>query len=146
MSLLTHLKSITTTSKKRVGRGYGSGKGGHTSSRGQKGQKSRGGSKIPLWFEGGQLPLIKRLPMLRGKGKLNVVRPTAEITLSEVSKMKSDIITLETLKLEKLIEKKFKKAKIINTGEITRKVTVKGLRISESAKKAISKAGGKIED
>ncbi len=146
MSLLTSISKLKTRSKKRVGRGYGSGKGGHTSSAGQKGQKSRGGAKIPLWFEGGQLPLIKRLPMLRGKGKLNVVRPTAEITLSEIEKMKSDTITLETLKLEKLIEKRFKKAKVIATGEISRKVTVKGLRVSANAKKAITKVGGKIED
>ncbi len=146
MSLLTNLFKITETSKKRVGRGYGSGKGGHTSSRGQKGQKSRGGSKIPVWFEGGQLPLIKRLPMLRGKGRLNVVRPSAEINLTEIQRMKADIITLDSLKLEKLIDIKFKKAKIIASGEITRKVTIKGLKISEAAKKAIEKVGGIIED
>ncbi|MCB9813045.1 MAG: 50S ribosomal protein L15 [Pseudomonadales bacterium] len=146
MSLLNTLSKIKSSSKKRVGRGYGSGKGGHTSSAGQKGQKSRGGAKIPLWFEGGQLPLIKRLPMLRGKGKLSVVRPTAEISLSEIQAMKADVITLDALKLEKLIEKKFKKAKIIASGEITRKVTIKGLRTSQAAKKAIEKAGGTIEN
>lgn len=146
MSLLNTLSKIKSSSKKRVGRGYGSGKGGHTSSAGQKGQKSRGGAKIPLWFEGGQLPLIKRLPMLRGKGKLSVVRPTAEISLSEIQAMKADVITLDALKLEKLIEKKFKKAKIIASGEITRKVTIKGLRTSKAAKKAIEKAGGTIEN
>ncbi|MBU0974536.1 50S ribosomal protein L15 [Patescibacteria group bacterium] len=145
MSLLNNLIKIKTTSKKRVGRGYGSGKGGHTSGRGQKGQKSRSGAKIPLWFEGGQLPLIKRIPMLRGKGKLNVVRPTAEINLTEIERMKAEIITLDALKLEKLIEKKFKKAKIIASGKIFRKVTIKGLRISQAAKKAIEKADGKIE-
>ena len=84
-------------------------------------------------------PDTKGNPMLRGKGRLNVVRPTAEITLSEVQKMKADVITLEALKLEKLIEKKFKKAKIIATGKIDRKVTIKGLRISEAAKKAIER-------
>lgn len=146
MSLLLKLLKTTETSKKRLGRGYGSGKGGHTASRGQKGQKSRGGSKIPLWFEGGQLPLIKRLPMLRGKGKLNVVRPTAEINLTEVQRMKADIITLDSLKLEKLIDKKFKKAKIIASGEITRKVTIKGLITSATAKKAIEKVGGTVEN
>ena len=146
MTLLNNLTKIKTLSKKRIGRGYGSGKGGHTSTRGQKGQKSRGGSKIPLWFEGGHLPLIKRVPMLRGKGRLNVVRPTAEITLTEVQGMKTEIVTLDALKLEKLIEEKFKKAKIIATGEISRKVTIKGLRISKAAKKAIEKAGGTVED
>ncbi|NCO12053.1 MAG: 50S ribosomal protein L15 [Candidatus Pacebacteria bacterium CG_4_10_14_3_um_filter_34_15] len=146
MSLLTNLLKITETSKKRVGHGYGSGKGGHTSTRGQKGQKSRGGSKIPVWFEGGQLPLIKRLPMLRGKGRLTVVRPSAEINLTQIQRMKTDVITLDALKLEKLIDIKFKKAKIIASGEITRKVTIKGLKISETAKKAVEKAGGIIED
>jgi large subunit ribosomal protein L15 len=146
MSLLNSLTKIKTTSKKRVGRGYGSGKGGHTSSRGMKGQKSRGGSKIPLWFEGGHLPLIKRVPMLRGKGKLNVVRPTAEITLTEIQGMKAEVITLDALKLEKLIEKKFKKAKIISTGELSRKVTIKGLKISKAAKTVVEKLGGSIED
>ena len=146
MSLLTNLIKTKDSSKKRVGRGYGSGKGGHTSAKGQKGQKSRGGAKIPLWFEGGQLPLIKRLPMLRGKGKLNVVRPTAEINLTEIERMKAEIITLDALKLEKLIESKFKKAKIIASGKISRKVTIKGLGISEAAKKAVEKAGGSIEN
>lgn len=146
MSILSTLKKITETSKKRVGRGYGSGKGGHTSSRGQKGQKSRGGSKIPLWFEGGQLPLIKRLPMLRGKGRLEVVRPAAEINLSDIQRMKADVITLDALKLEKLIDVKFKKAKIIASGEISRKVTIKGVKVSEAAKVAIEKVGGTIEN
>lgn len=146
MSLLNSLTKTKTSSSKRVGRGYGSGKGGHNSSRGQKGQKSRGGAKIPVWFEGGQLPLIKRLPMLRGKSRLNVVKPSAEITLSEVENMKADVITLEALKLEKLIEKKFKKAKIISSGKIFRKVTIKGLRISQKAKEAIEKVGGTVED
>lgn len=144
MSLLNKLTKSTTSQSKRVGRGYGSGKGGHNSTKGQKGQKSRGGAKIPLWFEGGQLPLIKRLPMLRGKGRLNVVRPTAEITLSEIENMKADTITLDTLKLEKVISPSFKKAKIIASGTLNRKVTVEGIRVTKSAAKAIEAAGGSI--
>lgn len=144
MSLLNKLTSITKKSAQRVGRGYGSGKGGHTSTRGQKGQKSRGGSKIPLWFEGGQLPLIKRLPMLRGKGKLNVVRPTAEITLTEIDNMQAETITLETLKLEKVIHPRFKKAKIIASGTLNRKVTVQGVRVTKVAAEVITKAGGTV--
>lgn len=146
MSLLNKLTSTITTAAKRVGRGYGSGKGGHTASRGQKGQKSRRGAKIPLWFEGGQLPLIKRLPMLRGKGRLNVVRPVAEVTLGDIQKMSAEVITLDTLKLEKVIDRRFKKAKIIGTGNIQRKVTVKGLKLSVQAKEAITQASGTIED
>lgn len=144
MSLLNKLNKSTSKSNKRIGRGYGSGKGGHTSSRGQKGQKSRQGAKIPLWFEGGQLPLIKRLPMLRGKGKLNVVRPTAEVTLSEVDAMKADTITLDTLKLEKVIDSKYKKAKIIASGKLSRKVTVEGVQVTKTAAEAITAAGGSV--
>jgi large subunit ribosomal protein L15 len=144
MSLMNLLTSTKTKSAKRIGRGYGSGKGGHTSTRGQKGQKSRQGANIPVWFEGGQLPLIKRLPMLRGKGRLNVVRPTAQVTLSEINNMKADVITLDTLKLEKIISPKFKKAKIIASGSINRKVKVEGIKVTSNAQLAITKAGGSV--
>ncbi len=144
MSLLSQLIKTTTTAGKRLGRGYGSGKGGHTASRGQKGYKSRQGSKVALWFEGGQLPLIKRLPMLRGKGRFNVVRPTAEVTLSEIEKMTAEVITLDALKLEKVIDVRFKKAKIIATGTLSRKVSVQGVTVSVAAKDAIEKTGGSI--
>lgn len=142
MSLLQQLTTTKNKSAKRIGRGIGSGKGGHTSSRGQKGQRSRGGAKIPLWFEGGQLPLIKRLPMLRGKGRLKSVRPVAEVTLTEIQKMKAEIISLETLKAEKIIDKRFKKAKIIATGKIDRKVTIEGVLVTAGAQKAIEALGG----
>lgn len=144
MSLLNKLISTTTKSAKRIGRGIGSGKGGHTSSRGQKGQKSRQGAKSPLWFEGGQLPLIKRLPMLRGKGRLNVVRPTAEVTLSDIDTMKADTITLDTLKLEKVVGSKFAKAKIIASGKLNRKVSVAGVKVTKTAQEAIIAAGGTV--
>jgi large subunit ribosomal protein L15 len=144
MSLLNKLTSITKTAAKRVGRGYGSGKGGHNSTFGQKGQNSRRGGGVPVWFEGGQLPLIKRMPMQRGKSRLNVINPTAQLNLTEVSNMKADVITLDTLKLEKVIDSRFKKVKIVATGEIKRKVTVEGLGVTEGAKTAIEKAGGKV--
>jgi len=145
MSLLHKLTRITTPSKKRVGRGYGSGLGGHTSGRGEKGQKSRVGSLVPLWFEGGQLPLIKRLPMQRGKGKLKVISPTAEVSLAEINTMKSEVVSLDTLKLEKMINPKFKKAKIIGTGTLSKKVTIKSIKVSESARKQIEALGGSVE-
>lgn len=141
MSLLNKLTSIVDRSSKRVGRGYGSGKGGHTSGRGMKGQRSREGGKRPLWFEGGQLPLTKRLPMLRGKGRFNVVVPTAEVTLNDIQKMKSKIISLEILKEEKVINHRFRKAKIVNTGTLKRKVTVE-IKVSAGARQAIENAGG----
>lgn len=145
MSLLQTLVKSVTKSKKRIGRGIGSGVGGHTSSRGQKGQKSRTGSKVPLWFEGGQLPLIKRLPMLRGKGRFKVVRPVAEITLSDLEKMSATTITLETLKLEKLIDNKFKRAKIISTGTLSRSVTITNIAVTPKAQEAIEAAGGSVK-
>ncbi len=145
MSLLHQLIASTDKAQKRVGRGYGSGRGGHTSGRGQKGQKSRRGAKIPLWFEGGQLPLVKRLPMLRGKLRFGVVRPTAEITLRALELMKSDEVTLDTLKAEGLIESGFKKAKIIATGTLSKKITVQGLGVSAKAKKLIEAAGGSVK-
>ncbi len=144
MSLLNNLNSIVKRSSKRVGRGFGSGKGGHTSGRGMKGQRSRTGSKIPLWFEGGQLPLTKRLPMLRGKGRFNVLTPTAEVTLTDIEKMEAKIVNLETLKQEKVINVRFKKAKLINTGKLTRKVTVE-IPVSAACKKAIENAGGLVK-
>ena len=144
MSFLSNLISLKDRSKKRVGRGFGSGKGGHTSGRGMKGQKSRTGSSVALWFEGGQLPLIKRMPMMRGKSRFNVVRPTAQVTLTDLHKMKADAVSLETLKLEKVIDVKFKKAKVINTGAISRSVTIQGLPVTPAAQKAIVKAGGKV--
>lgn len=145
MSLLHSLTSITDKAKKRVGRGYGSGVGGHTSTRGQKGQKSRRGVTIPLWFEGGQLPLVKRLPMIRGKMRFVSVRPTAEVTLRDIEAMKSEEITLETLKAERVIESRFKKAKIIATGTLSKKVTVQGVGISAKAKQAVEAAGGSVK-
>jgi large subunit ribosomal protein L15 len=146
MSLLNQLTSIINKSQKRVGRGFGSGKGGHTAGRGTKGQLSRQGGGSPLWFEGGQLPLIKRMPMLRGKSRFNVVRPTAEVSLTDLENLKADKVTLETLKLEKLIDKRFKKAKIINTGSLKRKVSIQGLLVSAGARKAIEQVGGSVDN
>ncbi len=146
MSLLQNLPKITEKSSKRLGRGRGSGKGEHTVGRGTKGQRARKSGQSPLWFEGGQLPLVKRLPMQRGKLRFNVLEPTAEVTLTALEKMKSEEISLDTLKLERVIDQKFKKAKIIGNGTISRKITVRGLRVSESAGKMIQQAGGTIEN
>lgn len=145
MSLLNQIVSTTQRPKKRVGRGYGCGKGGHTSGRGQKGQNSRQGKRMPTWFEGGQLPMIKRMPMMRGKSRFESLEPTAEITLSDLEKMKAVIVSLDTLKLEKVIDPRFKKAKIISNGSLKRSVTIQGVRVSTAAKTAIESAGGKVE-
>lgn len=144
MAIFDKILPTSTKSRKRVGRGYSSGKGGHTVGRGSKGQKSRQGGKIPLWFEGGQLPLIKRVPMWRGKGRMSVVRPTAEVRLSDLEKMKSKTVSLATLKEERVIDRRFKKAKIIATGKLKRAVVVEGLALSAKAQEKILEAGGKV--
>lgn len=144
MSKLHSLLSIVDQPKKRIGRGGGSGKGFHTAGRGTKGQRSRVGATIPLWFEGGQLPLVKRLPMTRGKGKLKVIEPTAEVSLGALNKMAADIITIDTLKLERVIDKRFKRAKVIAGGELTKKVMLQGIRTSAAARAAIEAKGGQI--
>lgn len=145
MSLLNQLTSITSKSKKRVGRGYGSGKGGHTSGRGTKGQLSRTGAKSPLWFEGGQLPLIKRLPMLRGKGRLNNTSTTDEVSLADLNRVKNLEVTLDSLKLEGLVSKSAKSVKVMASGKIEKKLHLKGIKLTPAAKKAIEVAGGKVE-
>ncbi|MBW7944339.1 50S ribosomal protein L15 [Patescibacteria group bacterium] len=145
MSMLNTLKKLTDHPKKRVGRGYGTGKGGHTVGRGTKGQRARKSGQAPAWFEGGQLPMIKRLPMQRGKARFNVLTPTAAVTLSDINKMKADVITLDALKLEKVIHSRFQRAKIIANGKIERKVIVRGLPTSAGAAKQIEQAGGSVE-
>ena len=146
MSMLQHLDKVTSKPKKRLGRGVGSGKGEHTVGRGTKGQRARKSGNAPAWFEGGQLPLTKRLPMNRGKSRFNVIRPSAMVTLNDIEAMKSDTITLETLKIEKVIDSKFKKAKIVSNGALTRKVTVSGgVRVSKTAATIIEQAGGTVE-
>lgn len=146
MSILASIKKISTKQAKRLGRGYGSGKGGHTSSRGQKGQKSRVGSKVPLWFEGGSLPLSKRIPMWRGKGRFKSLVPTAELTFDDLNKFELTDITLDSLKLNRIIDKRFKKAKVIKKGKLSKKINLVGIAVTEAARKEIEALGGKIED
>ncbi len=146
MSLLNQLTKITTKKAKRLGRGLGSGKGGHTSSRGAKGQLSRTGSNIPLWFEGGQLPLIKRLPMWRGKGRLKPINKVAQVRLAELDRVKSDKITLDALKLARVVPKNAVGAKIIGNTEVTKKYTIVApVRTTAGAGRVITAAGGSIE-
>lgn len=145
MSLLQSLKSIRQKSQKRIGRGYGSGKGGHTSTRGSKGQKSRT-KNIPLWFEGGQLPLVKRVPMWRGKGRLKPLKPAVAVTLSDLDQLDTDVITLDSLKLAKIVSKRCSKAKIIATGSVKRALTIQGIQVSQEARKRIEAAGGTVAE
>lgn len=142
MSQLNNLTSLVTRSKKRIGRGYGSGKGGHTVGRGQKGQGSRVGANIPVWFEGGQLPIIKRLPMWRGKSRLSSTSKTAILTLNDLNSLEAKTVSLETLKLAGLVKKSAKQAKIIASGEVKKALKIDGLQVTAGAQAAIEKAGG----
>ena len=143
------LNDLIKTNKRkiRVGRGIGSGKG-KTSSRGHKGQKSRSGVAIKS-FEGGQMPLYRRLPK-RGFKSLNK-NMTAILNLSKIQKIldksKNDIkniLDLKILKEKKLINKKYKKLKILGTGEINKNLEISAHFVSKQALSKIEKAGGKI--
>lgn len=128
--------------RKRVGRGIGSGFG-KTAGRGHKGQKARSGGMTKIGFEGGQMPLQRRLPK-RGFASRTAAHRT-EIRLYQVEVMKADVIDLETLKSEGVVSKHVRKVKIINTGELKRAVTVKGIGVTKGALAAIESAGGKVE-
>lgn len=130
-------------SKKRVGRGIGSGLG-KTCGRGHKGQKSRSGGSVRPGFEGGQMPLKQRLPKFGFTSRKSLV--TAEVRLSELAKVDGDIVSLETLKAANVITKNIRTVKIVLSGSIARSVTVKGLRVTKGAKAEIEAAGGKIEE
>ena len=143
------LNNLIKTNKKkiRVGRGIGSGKG-KTSSRGHKGQKSRSGVAIKS-FEGGQMPLYRRLPK-RGFKSLNK-NMTAILNLSKIQKIldKSqndikNILDLKILKEKKLVNKKYKKLKILGAGEINKNLEISAHYASKQALSKIEKAGGKI--
>jgi len=129
--------------KKRVGRGIGSGLG-KTSGRGHKGQSSRAGGYHKVGFEGGQMPLQRRLPK-RGFVSQSA-GDTAEVRLDELQKMKTDVIDLAALKAAGFVPKLALNAKVILSGEIKRKVALKGLRVSKGARAAIEAAGGSIEE
>lgn len=131
---------------KRVGRGVGSGKGGHTVGRGTKGQRSRVGSSIPLWFEGGQLPLNKKLPYLRGKLRFSSLKhATTLLTLTRLNALKLDEVTIDTLVKAGVIAHTDRPVKIVATGSLEIPVRVQGVPASVAAKQAIEKAGGSVQ-
>ncbi len=129
-------------SRKRVGRGMGSGIG-KTAGRGHKGQKSRSGGFHKVGFEGGQMPLQRRLPK-RGFAS-RTARYNDELRLYQVQVMKADVIDLEFLKSQGIVAHDIRKVKVINTGTLERAVTIKGLAVTKGAQAAIEAAGGKVE-
>ena len=130
-------------SRKRVGRGIGSGLG-KTCGRGHKGQKSRSGGSIRRGFEGGQQPLQMRLPKFGFNSAK--ARTTAEVTLSEIAKVNGDVVDMQTLEKADMVKGTMKRAKVILSGSIDRPLTLKGIKASKGARAAIEAAGGKIED
>lgn len=132
-----------TKDAKRVGRGIGSGSG-KTCGRGHKGQKSRSGGFNKVAFEGGQLPIHKRLPKYGFTSKMAVTR--AELCLYHFSSMDATDIDLDYLKANGYVKRAVTKVKVLNTGTIEKAVNLKGLVVTKGAQKAIEKAGGKIED
>lgn len=129
--------------KLRRGRGIGSGIG-KTGGRGIKGQTSRSGSGIRSGFEGGQMPLYRRLPKFGFTSQLALV--TAEVRLSELNKVDGDIVSLETLKTANVIRHDVKRVRIILSGEVRKAFTFKGVKVTKGAKAAIEAVGGTVEE
>ncbi len=127
----------------RVGRGIGSGLG-KTCGRGHKGQFARAGKgKVKAGFEGGQMPLQRRLPKVGFRSRMS--KDTAEVLLYKLALIESDVIDFAALQVAKLVPTSAKTAKIVSKGEINRKITVKGLTATAGARAAIEAAGGSLE-
>jgi len=138
----------STRGRKRVGRGIGSGKG-KTSGRGHKGAGARSGSSTHAAYEGGQMPLQRRLPRLKGeaRGRHTVARPVnyAPVNLSDLEGVSGDTIGPDELRAAGLVRKKAKLVKILGNGEVGRAVTVRAHAFSETAKSKIEAGGGSVE-
>ena len=127
---------------KRFGRGHSAGQG-KTSGRGQKGQHSRSGGYHKVGFEGGQMPLQRRLPKVGFNSRM--ARLSAELRLHELEIPTADEITLDVLKAANLVPAVVTKVKVIKSGEITKAVKLKGVAVTKGAREAIEKAGGSID-
>ena len=128
---------------KRRGRGIGSGLG-KTGGRGHKGQKSRAGGFHKTGFEGGQMPLQRRLPKVGFQSRVGLT--TAEVRLHELNKVEGDVADLAALKAANVLSQNVKYAKVMLSGELKKALTVRGLRLTKGARAAVEAAGGKVED
>jgi large subunit ribosomal protein L15 len=132
----------STKASKRVGRGIGSGSG-KTAGRGHKGQKSRSGGSVRAGFEGGQMPLQMRLPKFGFTSRKS--RYSAEVRLSEIEKCGLDVISLDALIAANLVPAQTRRAKIILSGELSRKVSIENsVVLTRGARAAIEAAGGQV--
>ena len=139
LSLNSLTNDGTKSSRKRVGRGIGSGNG-KTAGRGHKGQKSRSGGSIPRWFEGGQMPLQQRLPKFGFSSRVNKL--STDINLRMLDGLKE--ASLEILKEKKLVNKKINKVKIYGDYKLSKALNVNGLSVTKGALKSIEESGGKV--
>jgi large subunit ribosomal protein L15 len=130
------------TKRTRLGRGIGSGLG-KTAGRGHKGQHARAGGYHKVGFEGGQMPLQRRLPKFGFKSM--VARETAEVRLGDLAKVKDAVIDIKALQAAHLVDATAKRVRVFLRGELAKAVSVKGLILTKGARAAIEKAGGKIE-
>jgi len=128
---------------KRVGRGIGSGLG-KTAGRGHKGQKARSGGMVSPGFEGGQMPLQKRLPKYGFASRIS--RSTAQLRLAELASVPSEVIDLQALKDANLLRNDVQRVRVFLSGDIGRAVTTRGIKVSKGAREAIEQAGGKVEE
>ena len=126
---------------KRVGRGIGSGLG-KTSTRGHKGQGARKSGNVRPGFEGGQMPLQKRLPKFGFYSRIGGA--TAEVRTSELNKVEGSVVNLETLEKANVIDRNTLRARIMLSGEVKKAFTIEGVAVTKGARAAIEKAGGKI--
>ncbi|MGB5473074.1 MAG: 50S ribosomal protein L15 [Gammaproteobacteria bacterium] len=131
------------TNARRVGRGIGSGLG-KTCGRGHKGQKERSGGFHKVGFEGGQMPLQRRLPKFGFSTAKS--RSTGEIRLHELAGVDAEVIDLDALKKANLIARSITRVKVFASGKLDKAVTLKGLQVTRGARAAIESAGGRIED
>ncbi len=128
---------------KRLGRGIGSGLG-KTSGKGHKGQKARAGGFHKINFEGGQMPIQRRLPKMGFKSR--VAKTIDEVNLSEIASVDAAIIDLDVLKAAGLVNKAIREVKVILSGELTTAVKLKGIRVTKGARKVIEDLGGSVEE
>ena len=131
------------TSRKRVGRGMGSGMG-KTSGRGHKGQKSRSGGFTKIGFEGGQMPLQRRLPKVGFSSRVSII--TSQVTLSQLDKLTETDINIDVLKKHNLVTKNILRVKVMLSGEINRAINLVGIKPTKGAKVAIEAAKGTVSE
>ena len=142
---LNDLRPASGSKRTRKRRGRGSGTGlGKTGGRGHKGQKSRAGGSVPRRFEGGQMPLQRRLPKFGFVSRTSVVRQ--DVRISSVNGLQGPTISLDVLKSSGIVGKRVKNAKLFGNGKVNRAYNIQGLSVTKGALKAIETAGGQVDD